>query len=60
MISKRQLYAMGEPLGDSSTSLKPGGHVYGGGGSGGSGVVGDFLSQAPTSNASVSATSHEP
>ena len=35
MISKRQLYAMGEPLGDSATSYKPGGRVYGGGGSGG-------------------------
>lgn len=37
MISKRQLYAMGEPLGDSATSYKPGGRVCGGGGSGGGG-----------------------
>lgn len=37
MISKRLLYAMGEPLGDSATSYKPGGRVYGGGGSGGGG-----------------------
>ena len=35
MISKRQLYAMGETFGDSATRTKPGGRVYGGGGSGG-------------------------
>jgi hypothetical protein len=35
--SRRQLYAMGEPLGESATHLKPGGRVYGGGGSGGGG-----------------------
>lgn len=35
MISKRQLYALGEPLGDSATRPKPGGRVYGGGGGGG-------------------------
>jgi hypothetical protein len=31
--SRRQLYALGEPLGESATRLKPGGRVYGGGGS---------------------------
>ena len=31
--SRRQLYALGEPLGESVTRLKPGGRVYGGGGS---------------------------
>ena len=35
--SRRQLYALGEPLGESVTRLKPGGRVYGGGGSGGGG-----------------------
>jgi len=30
--SRRQLYALGEPLGESATRLKPGGRVYGGGG----------------------------
>ena len=34
MISKRQLYAMGETFGDSATRTKPGGRIYGGGGSG--------------------------
>lgn len=37
MISRQQLYAMGEPLGDSATRSKPGGRIYGGGGSGGGG-----------------------
>ena len=37
MISKHQLYAMGETLGDSATRTKPGGRVYGGGGGGGAG-----------------------
>lgn len=32
--SRRQLYALGEPLGESVTRLKPGGRVYGGGGGG--------------------------
>jgi hypothetical protein len=32
--SRRQLYALGEPLGESATRLKPGGRVYGGGGGG--------------------------
>jgi hypothetical protein len=35
--SRRQLYALGEPLGDCATRLKPGGRVYGGGDSGGGG-----------------------
>lgn len=35
--TKRQLYAMGEPLGDSATAHKPGGRVYGSGGGGGGG-----------------------
>lgn len=35
MTSKRQLYAAGEPLGDSVTRAKPGGRIYGGGGGGG-------------------------
>ena len=31
--SRRELYAMGEPLGESVTRLKPGGgRIYGGGG----------------------------
>ena len=34
--SRRQLYALGEPLGESVTRLKPGGRIYGGGGGGGS------------------------
>lgn len=37
--SKRQLYAQGEPIGDSATEAKPGGRVYGGGGSGGGGTT---------------------
>jgi len=32
--SRRQLYALGEPIGESVTRLKPGGRVYGGGGGG--------------------------
>jgi hypothetical protein len=32
--SRRQLEAFGEPLGESATRLKPGGRIYGGGGSG--------------------------
>ena len=35
--SRRQLYALGEPLGDCATRLKPGGRVYGGSDSGGGG-----------------------
>jgi len=31
--SRKQLYALGEPFGESATRLKPGGRVYGGGGS---------------------------
>lgn len=34
-ISRRDLYAMGEPIGESATRIKPGGRVYGGGGGGG-------------------------
>jgi len=34
-ISRRQLYAFGEPLGDSATRTKPGGRIYGGGSGGG-------------------------
>lgn len=34
-ISRRDLYAMGEPIGESATRTKPGGRVYGGGGGGG-------------------------
>lgn len=33
--SRRQLEALGEPLGESVTRLKPGGRIYGGGGGGG-------------------------
>lgn len=33
--SRRQLEALGQPLGESVTSLKPGGRLYGGGGGGG-------------------------
>ena len=29
--SRRQLYALGEPLGECVTRLKPGGRIYGGG-----------------------------
>ena len=31
--SRRQLESFGEPFGDSSTTVKPGGRIYGGGGS---------------------------
>jgi predicted HD phosphohydrolase len=34
--SRKQLYALGEPFGESATRLKPGGRVYGGGGGGSS------------------------
>lgn len=33
-ISRRELYAAGEPFGESATHAKPGGRVYGGGGGG--------------------------
>ena len=37
-MSRRDLYAMGEPFGDSATQRKVGGgRIYGGGGSGGGG-----------------------
>jgi len=35
--SKRELYALGETLGDSVTEHKVGGRIYGGGGKGGGG-----------------------
>ena len=35
MTSRRELYSMGEPFGDSATRAKPGGRIYGGGGGGG-------------------------
>ena len=35
--SRRQLYALGEPIGDSATRLKLGGRIYGDGGGGGGG-----------------------
>ena len=34
-MNKRQLYAAGEPIGDSATRLKPFGRIYGSGGGGG-------------------------
>jgi hypothetical protein len=39
--SRRQLYALGEPLGESATRLKVGGRIYGGGG--GIPIVDDIL-----------------
>jgi hypothetical protein len=36
--SRRQLYALGEPIGDSVTRLKLGGRIYGDGGGGGGGT----------------------
>ena len=39
MISRRDLYAFGEPFGNSSTRKKLFGRVYGGGGDGGRGGV---------------------
>lgn len=35
MTSRRELYAAGEPFGDSATRTKPGGRIYGGGSGGG-------------------------
>ena len=35
MTSRRELYSMGEPFGDSATQVKPFGRIYGGGGGGG-------------------------
>ena len=35
MTSRRELYAIGEPFGDSATQEKPFGRIYGGGGGGG-------------------------
>jgi len=42
--SRRQLYALGEPIGESSTRLKLGGRIYGGGG-GGSAATPDKTTQ---------------
>jgi hypothetical protein len=41
--SRRQLYALGEPLGESATRLKIGGRIYGGGGGN---PVSDFVEDA--------------
>jgi hypothetical protein len=41
--SRRQLYALGEPLGESATRLKVGGRIYGGGGGN---PVGDIFDDA--------------
>jgi hypothetical protein len=44
--SRRQLYALGEPIGESATHLKLGGRIYGGGGdSGGSAAPSDKTTQ---------------
>jgi len=44
--SRRQLYALGEPIGESATRLKLGGRIYGGGGdSGGSAAPPDKTTQ---------------
>lgn len=45
-MSRRQLYAAGEPFGDSATRTKPGGRIYGGGGSGG-GTSTQYTSNIP-------------
>ena len=52
--SRRQLEALGEPLGDSATHVKPGGHgrIYGGGGSGGGGG-GNTTSTGTTYNTNI-------
>jgi len=49
-FSRRELYALGEPIGDGATRVKPGGHgrVYGMGGGGGGGQPNTTYSQ--TSN----------
>ena len=44
-ISRKQLYALGEPFGESATRLKPGGRVYGGGGGGGGSSTPDKTTQ---------------
>ncbi len=45
--SRRQLEALGEPLGDSVTRLKPGGRIYGGGGGGGGTSTQTSVSELP-------------
>lgn len=45
--SRRQLEALGEPLGDSVTRLKPGGRIYGGGGGGGGASTQTSVSELP-------------
>ena len=44
-ISRRDLYAMGEPFGDCATQHKAGGRIYGGGGSSGGGGGGGNTTQ---------------
>ena len=49
--SRRELYALGEPLGESVTQVKVGGgRIYGGGGSGGGGQAAPTQSTTVTSN----------
>jgi hypothetical protein len=43
--SRRQLYALGEPIGESATRLKLGGRIYGGGGGGGGAAPSDKTTQ---------------
>jgi len=43
--SRRQLYALGEPIGESATRLKLGGRIYGGGGGGGGSAPPDKTTQ---------------
>jgi hypothetical protein len=45
--SRRQLEALGEPLGESVTRLKPGGRIYGGGGGGGPTTSTTYTSNIP-------------
>jgi hypothetical protein len=45
--SRRQLEALGEPLGESVTRLKPGGRIYGGGGGGGGSSTQTSVSELP-------------
>ena len=46
-ISRRQLYALGEPFGDSATARKPGGRIYGGGGGGSNSTGTTYTSNIP-------------
>lgn len=48
--SRRELYALGESLGESVTQAKVGGRIYGGGGSGGGGPAAPTQSTTVTSN----------